>query len=145
LDALGVAAGKLRTELGESLATVQKFDVPLQQATTSSLEALRAYSLGRKESGEQVLAWPCLTISAAIQLDPNFAMANYAWATTISFWAKSKASEYFSKAFESAAERTEKLTIAARLLSKVSRATWTKPLRPTGANCHLPPGVSSLS
>ena len=48
LDALGEAASKLRGELGESLATVQKFDVPLEQATTSSLEALKAYSLGRK-------------------------------------------------------------------------------------------------
>ena len=48
LDALGEAASKLRGELGESLATVQKFDVPLAQATTSSLEALKAYSLGEK-------------------------------------------------------------------------------------------------
>ena len=45
LDALGEAASKLRGELGESLATVQKFDVPLADATTSSLEALKAYSL----------------------------------------------------------------------------------------------------
>ena len=45
LDALGEAASKLRGELGESLATVQKFDTPLEQATTSSLEALKAYSL----------------------------------------------------------------------------------------------------
>ncbi len=50
LDALGVAASKLRGELGESLATVQKFDVPLEQATTSSLEALKAFSLGEKAS-----------------------------------------------------------------------------------------------
>jgi serine/threonine protein kinase len=48
LDTLGEAASKLRGELGESLATVQKFDVPLAEATTSSLEALKAYSLGRK-------------------------------------------------------------------------------------------------
>ena len=48
LDALGEAASKLRGELGESLATVQKFDVPLEEATTSSLEALKAYSLGIK-------------------------------------------------------------------------------------------------
>ena len=48
LDALGGAASKLRGELGESLATVQKFDVPLEQATTSSLEALKAFSLGRR-------------------------------------------------------------------------------------------------
>jgi eukaryotic-like serine/threonine-protein kinase len=42
LDALGKAASKLRGELGESLATVQRFDVPPEQATTSSLEALKA-------------------------------------------------------------------------------------------------------
>jgi len=48
LDVLGEATSKLRRELGESLATVQKFDVPLEQATTSSLEALQALSLGEK-------------------------------------------------------------------------------------------------
>ncbi len=48
LDALGEAASKLRGGLGESLATVQNLDVPLEQATTPSLEALKAYSLGRK-------------------------------------------------------------------------------------------------
>ena len=53
LDALGEAASKLRGELGESLATVQKFDVPLSEATTSSLEALKAYSLGRKAHGRE--------------------------------------------------------------------------------------------
>jgi serine/threonine protein kinase len=53
LDALGEAASKLRGELGESLATVQKLDVPLVQATTSSLEALKAYSLGTKANHEK--------------------------------------------------------------------------------------------
>jgi eukaryotic-like serine/threonine-protein kinase len=53
LDALGEAASKLRGELGESLATVQKFDVPLAQATTSSLEALKAYSLGESRPRER--------------------------------------------------------------------------------------------
>jgi hypothetical protein len=48
LDAVGQAAAKLRGKLGESLATVQKLDTPLDQATTSSLEALQAYSLGNK-------------------------------------------------------------------------------------------------
>ena len=50
LDALGEAASKLRGELGESLATVQKFDVPLAEATTSSLEALKAYGLRLEDS-----------------------------------------------------------------------------------------------
>ncbi|MGB0109925.1 MAG: serine/threonine-protein kinase, partial [Terriglobales bacterium] len=53
LDALGEAASKLRGELGESLATVQKFDVPLSEATTSSLEALKAYTLGENAHREK--------------------------------------------------------------------------------------------
>jgi hypothetical protein len=48
LYTLGEVASKLRGELGESLATVQQFDVPLEQATTSSLKALKQYSLGLK-------------------------------------------------------------------------------------------------
>ena len=53
LDSLGGAASELRGGLGESLAMVQKFDVPLEQATTSSLEALKAFSLGEKASNEK--------------------------------------------------------------------------------------------
>src|ERR1700752_1116247 len=48
LDALAKAASDIRSKLGESLSTVQKFDAPLEQATTPSLEALRAFSLGSK-------------------------------------------------------------------------------------------------
>jgi len=72
LDALGGATTKLREELGESLATVQKFDVPLMQATTSSLEALQAYSLGVQQP-QYSAAVPFY--HRAIQLDPNFAWA----------------------------------------------------------------------
>ena len=74
LDALGEAASKLRGELGESLATVQKFDVPLEQATTSSLEALKAYSLGIKACDEKGAAAALPYFQRAIELDPNFAM-----------------------------------------------------------------------
>jgi tetratricopeptide (TPR) repeat protein len=74
LDALGEAASKLRGELGESLATVQKFDVPLLQATTSSLDALQAYSLGRKAYNEKGLAAALPYHQRAIELDPHFAM-----------------------------------------------------------------------
>src|SRR6202795_2502287 len=52
LPALGKAASKLRNEVGESLSSVQKFDVPLEEATTNSLEALKAYTLGRKTENE---------------------------------------------------------------------------------------------
>jgi len=74
LDAVGVAAAKLRGELGESLATLQKFDVPLEQATTFSLEALKAYSLGGKALNEKGPAAALPHHQRAIELDPNFAM-----------------------------------------------------------------------
>jgi eukaryotic-like serine/threonine-protein kinase len=77
LHALGNAATEIRTRLGESLTSVQTFDTPLEQATTSSLEALQAYSLGRNilaVKGENVAAVPLF--QHAIQLDPDFAMAH---------------------------------------------------------------------
>ena len=78
LDALGEAASKLRGELGESLATVQKFDVPLAQATTPSLEALKAYSLARKAFNEKGTAAALPYDQRAIELDPNFATGYWA-------------------------------------------------------------------
>ena len=74
LDALGDAASRLRGELGESLATVQKFDVPLEEATTASLEALKAFSLGEKASNEKGAAAALPYHQRAIELDPNFAL-----------------------------------------------------------------------
>ena len=50
LDALGKTASEIRNKLGESLSTVQKFDTPLEQATTPSLEALKAFSSGTESS-----------------------------------------------------------------------------------------------
>ena len=75
LRALGEATSALREKLGESLATVQKFDTPLVQATTPSLEALKAYSLGfsKYSRGDQPGAIPFF--QQAIQVDPDFAMA----------------------------------------------------------------------
>jgi serine/threonine protein kinase/tetratricopeptide (TPR) repeat protein len=75
LDALGEAASKLRGELGESLATVQKFDSPLEEATTSSLEALKAYSMGVRTHREKGDAAALPFFQHATELDPNFAMA----------------------------------------------------------------------
>jgi tetratricopeptide (TPR) repeat protein len=116
LDALGEAASMLRTELGESLATVQKFDVPLEQATTSSLEALKAYSLGRKAAHEKGPAAALPYDQHAIELDPNFAMGYRAVGVEYtSLGELGRASEYLTKAFElreHASER-EKLVIAA--------------------------------
>jgi eukaryotic-like serine/threonine-protein kinase len=100
LDALGEAASKLRGELGESLATVQKFDVPLEQATTSSLEALKAYSRGDYQR--------------AIELDPNFALGYWMVGEMAGNMGQDERQrEYLTRAFqlrEHASER-EKLTI----------------------------------
>ena len=75
LDALGKTASAMRNKLGESLGTAQKFDTPLEQATTTSLEALKAYSLGRKASAASEWAAAVPFYQRAIRLDPNFSMA----------------------------------------------------------------------
>jgi serine/threonine protein kinase/tetratricopeptide (TPR) repeat protein len=81
LDALAKAGSDLRGKLGESLSTVAKFDTPLQQASTSSLEALQAYSLGRKMTGANDFAASIAPLQRAIKLDPNFSMAYAALGT----------------------------------------------------------------
>jgi eukaryotic-like serine/threonine-protein kinase len=98
LNALGEAASKLRSELGESLATVQKFDVPLAEATTPSLDALKAYSR--------------MDYERAIELDPNFALGYWMAGNMSNQDALQR--KYLTRAFqlrEHASER-EKQTIA---------------------------------
>jgi len=75
LSVVDRAATKLRGALGESLSTIQKFDIPVEQATTPSLEALQAYSLGQKNlmAGNMVAA--VSAFKSAVSIDPNFAMA----------------------------------------------------------------------
>jgi serine/threonine protein kinase/Flp pilus assembly protein TadD len=76
LKAVGEAATKIRQKLGESLASVQKYDAPPESVTTPSLEALQAYSLGYKAmivKNDFAAAVPLF--QRAISLDPNFAMA----------------------------------------------------------------------
>jgi len=116
LNRVGEAAAKLRSELGESLATVQKFDVPLAQATTSSPEALQAYSLGGKATRENGTVTALLNYQRAIQLDPNFAMGYRAMGNDyFSLGELGRASKYYSKAFElrERASEREKLLITA--------------------------------
>ena len=75
LDALSKAASEMRRRLGESLRTLKKYNTPLEEATTPSLEALQAYSLGYKtlEAGNSASALSFF--QKAAELDPNFAMA----------------------------------------------------------------------
>jgi tetratricopeptide (TPR) repeat protein/predicted Ser/Thr protein kinase len=75
LDVLGEAAGKLRGQLGESLASVQKFDASLAQETTPSLEALKTYGIARRIEREKGSAAALPFFQRAIDLDPNFASA----------------------------------------------------------------------
>ena len=123
LDVLGEAASKLRGELGESLATVQRFDVPLEQATTSSLEALKAFSLGIKAEGQKGPAEALPYYQHAIQLDPGFATGFSAVGYVyFALGEAGRASEYFAKAFqlrEHASER-ERLDITANYYANVT-------------------------
>jgi eukaryotic-like serine/threonine-protein kinase len=123
LDGVGEAASRLRGELGESLATVKKFDVPLAEATTYSLEALKAFSLGGKASRDKGAAAALPYDQRAIQLDPNFAMGYAALGVDyFSLGELGRASEYYTKAFElreHASER-EKLAITADYYANVT-------------------------
>jgi tetratricopeptide (TPR) repeat protein len=123
LDTLGHATSKLRTELGEALTTVQNLDLPLSEATTSSLEALKAYSLGVKAAGEKGAAAALPHDQRAIELDPTFALGYRSVGNDYSDLVEpERAREYYTKAFElreHASER-EKVAISADYYDKVS-------------------------
>jgi len=116
LTALGTAAFDLRRKLGESLSSTQKFDTPIEEATTPSLEALQAYSLGRKTAREKGSPADIPFYQRAIELDPNFAVAYAALGVSyMNLGQPSVASQYVSKAYqlrEHVSER-EKYRIAA--------------------------------
>jgi len=117
LDALTKAASDMRAKLGESLASVQKFDVPLAQATTSSLEALQAYTQGHNlvyEKSDFAAAIPFFR--QAVRIDPNFAMAY--WFLSVSYHNLGEATlatQSAAKAYElrDRASEEERLSISA--------------------------------
>jgi serine/threonine protein kinase/tetratricopeptide (TPR) repeat protein len=101
LSALGSAVSKLRGTLGESLASVQKFDVPIAQVTTASLDALKAFALGNAEfdRGREMASLPFYR--RAVELDPNFAWVYARMGTVYSNAGESEpAKEYTRKAYE---------------------------------------------
>ena len=75
LSALGTAASNLRKKLGESLSSIQKYDVNIEQATTSSLEALKAYAMANDERAKGKANESLALYKRAVELDPTFAMA----------------------------------------------------------------------
>src|SRR5262249_18804892 len=101
LDAVGEAAAKLRGELGEAMASVQKYDVPLGEYTTGTLEALKAFSAGRKASFESGAAAALPFYQRTIELDPKFAMGYDALGNAYTGLSRmERAAIYFRKAFE---------------------------------------------
>jgi DNA-binding winged helix-turn-helix (wHTH) protein/tetratricopeptide (TPR) repeat protein len=123
LPLLGKVAARLRAKLGESLNSIQKFDVPVQQATTSSLEALKAYSLGVEQRDESAEKDAIPLFVHAIELDPQFAMA-YAQlgAAYNNLGETERASDSFERAFrlrDNLSER-EKLYLTARYYDTVT-------------------------
>src|SRR5215510_12346245 len=75
LSSIGIAASNLRQKLGESLSSIQKYDVNIEQATTSSLEALKAFAMANEERAKGRNRESLTFYKRAVDLDPNFAMA----------------------------------------------------------------------
>jgi eukaryotic-like serine/threonine-protein kinase len=115
LKGLGTAASRLRERLGESLSSIQEFDAPIEQATTASLDALKAFSLGemQRAKGAEVDAIPFY--KSALEQDPNFALAYARLAAINSNVGELEESrKYVTQAFErrSRVSEREKLVIA---------------------------------
>ena len=114
LPGVGAAAARLRETLGESLGSIQRFNVPIQSATTASLDALKAYSMGietRIRTGD-VQAIPLF--EHALELDPDFALAAARLATIhANLQNHDKAQEYIKRAFarSDALSEPERLTV----------------------------------
>ena len=124
LKSLDRAASGLRGKLGESIGSVQKFATPLEQATTSSLEALQAFSLGQAEHQRLADEKAIPHLKRAVELDPNFAMANATLGVAYNNLTQQGLAESFiTKAFdlkERASER-ERLYISAHYYGEVTR------------------------
>jgi len=123
LTALGKAAASLRNKLGESLASIQSFDKPLGQVTTSSLEALQSFTRGddQRAHGKEVESIPLY--KRAIELDPNFAQAHAKLGLLYDELGQSEnAQEYLKRAFllrDRVSER-EKLYISVLYYDRVT-------------------------
>jgi DNA-binding winged helix-turn-helix (wHTH) protein/predicted Zn-dependent protease len=101
LKALGQTTTALREKLGESLASIRKFDTPIDEATTPSLDALRSLSVGKKIQQEKGNAAAIPYFKRAIDLDPNFAAAYAALGTSYSNLREAGlASENLRRAYE---------------------------------------------
>jgi eukaryotic-like serine/threonine-protein kinase len=118
LDALSRSAGKMREKFGESIVSAAKFDAPLEQVTTPSLDALQAYSRARVSMmGKSDFTAAIPQLEQAVRLDPKFALAYAALATCFYDLGESaKAAEYAKKAYDlrDRVSERERLTIESR-------------------------------
>jgi eukaryotic-like serine/threonine-protein kinase len=124
LTVLGSAASNLREKLGESLRTIQRYDAPIEQATTSSLDALKAFSLGNEHQGRGQYLEAIPLYRLAIEVDPNFALAYARLAVAYDNSRQTElAAEYAAKAFErrERVSEREKLFISWRYYSSTTR------------------------
>jgi len=123
LDALGKTASEMRKKLGESLSSVQKYATPLEEATTSSLEALKAFSAGREVLGKTGDAAAIPFFKSAVELDPKFAIA-YGWLDVVynDIGESSIAADYARKAYElrDRTSEAEKYFISSRFYKEVT-------------------------
>jgi serine/threonine protein kinase len=122
LKAVSEAGNQLRAKLGEPLRSVQKYDTPVEQATTPSLEALQAYTLGLKKALAQGNAAAIPLYKLAIELDPSFAMAYARLGVVYSNLNQpGLAAENLAKAYQlrGPTSENEKLYINAQYYSKV--------------------------
>jgi DNA-binding winged helix-turn-helix (wHTH) protein/tetratricopeptide (TPR) repeat protein len=126
LSKMGQVIPLLRRKLGESVASIQKFDTPIEQATTKSLPALKAFTSGvqKRAQGQDAESIPFFKM--AIELDPDFAMA-YAGVASVNnnLHQPDLAQDYMEKAFERREHATEreKLSIQATYYVTVTRET----------------------
>jgi eukaryotic-like serine/threonine-protein kinase len=109
LGALHTMSAAMRRRLGESLASVKRFDVPIAEATTSSLEALKAYSLGNEQRARGAEKESIPFFDHAIELDPNFAMAYVSRGAAYSNLGETeRAAEEIKKAYDLRANLSER-------------------------------------
>jgi eukaryotic-like serine/threonine-protein kinase len=153
LGALGKVAEDMRGKLGESLASIQKYNTPISEATTSSLEALKAFSLGmqaRGNKGEEA-AFPFF--KQAVSIDPNFAMANAVLGQVeTNLGERATGAAYTKKAYElrDRASEVERFYIDSHYYENVI-GDWEKTVQvyqlwaQTYPHDSIPPGNQSIS
>ena len=109
IDSLNEATSKMRGQLGESLASIERFDAPLKTATTNSLDALKAYSLATKNLSDGKIEEGITFLKQATEIDPNFAGAYASLAAAYSNRGQlSVAADYSAKAFALRDRMTER-------------------------------------